>query len=691
MSVQIKPPAAIQEIGSRDVNEDFVYPQPGEANENSRLFVVCDGLGGVDKGDVASRMVATEVGRFIQKLPSDQDLTEAQLARALSKAEESMSKHMQAVPSSMGMGTTLSLIHIGPSRVTLAWTGNSPIFYYETANKKLVKSAEILYGQSSTPVETSLPYTPTTIHGKESPAQLEVRYIPIEKLSTGDYFLLCTDGILEHVDEAAIKLMLNTGQDPEALMPEIAKLCRQGKTQDNYSCYLIQMDKLEVPKGSGGQKSTDDGKIRKLSSTTVLSDGSLGPEEVIEPARNRAWIRPVVLGSLAILAVAWIYSVVSALNQKEEKTYDQYVAEGEAYMEAEDFDRAMLSFDSAAMVAQNPSLKNRSMDMAANAKLEHEQSLYSMEELLGMGEAEYKNQNYESAEIFYRRAERAARREGTTIPDDAIERMVFTYTRLGDLYYEGENADPAKSLAYYKEAQRLGADSPALASMDEFTRATSRVPVLEEQLTSSTGGQIADAGPAEQPSLTEETKETPRSVSPRPNTSPETAVRQAPANVRTNTAPSPPSTTRSLDALDTKSNETTARTVSNVSAGVGSANSLEKGIRLFDKASVSGSNYEYKYSIINLEKAGSAIDGKGAYMLAYMYHNGLGTDRNTSKALSYAKLSARKNWPAGHYLYAHLLLLRNNRIDTTTALKSLRIAADNRFEPAMVRLYEVEN
>ena len=685
MSVQIKPPAAIQEIGSRDVNEDFVYPQPGESDEQSRLFLVCDGLGGVDKGDVASRMVASEVGRYIQKLPSDQDLTEAQLARALGKAEEALSKHMQAVPSSMGMGTTLSLIHIGPSRVTLAWTGNSPIYFFEAEKKNLVRAADILFGQASTPVDTSLPYTPQTIHGKESPARLEVRYIPIEKLKAGDYFMLCTDGILEHVDEAAINLMLSSGQSPDSLIQETAKLCREGGTQDNYSCYLVQLDKVHVMAAAGEGEDTVSGGKRKSKIQAVQAGGELNAE-VIEPVKTTSWVRPLIVGGVALLVFAWVFSVIRALNQKETKTYEEFVSDGESFMNQDDYDRAALSFDSAAMVAKNPGLQNRVMELAAQARSLHEESLYSMEELLGMGETAFAQQDYETAEEHYQQAEKAARREGAEIPLEARERMVFTNIKLGDLYYEGENSDLGKSLAYYKEALRLGEGNTELAANDDFTRANSRIPELETVLTTNTEV-LAENQPAESPDPQTDSDQQSRSLTPNnPTPAPTTETRPSvPSAVRPQ--PSTPSITRSDPEV---SNDATARTVSSTAkTGVGSASALEKGIRLFDKASKSGSNYEYKYSAINLEKAGSALDGKGAYMLAYLYHHGLGVDRDGQKALNYAGLSARKNWPSGHYLYAHLLLLRNNAVDSVTALKSLRLAANKEYEPAIVKAVPV--
>ncbi|MEL6652889.1 MAG: hypothetical protein AAFQ87_18970, partial [Bacteroidota bacterium] len=83
------------------------------------------------------------------------------------------------------------------------------------------------------------------------------------------------------------------------------------------------------------------------------------------------------------------------------------------------------------------------------------------------------------------------------------------------------------------------------------------------------------------------------------------------------------------------------------------------------------------------------LDGPGSYMLAYMFHMGLGVAKDEAKALQYAQKSALKNWPAGHFLYAHLLLARANPRDTLTAKASLERAASQNYPDAIYRLQQL--
>ena len=59
MKIQIYQPQAIHELGQRSNQEDTIYPALGAATTSCRLFLVCDGMGGHDQGEVASAAVVS--------------------------------------------------------------------------------------------------------------------------------------------------------------------------------------------------------------------------------------------------------------------------------------------------------------------------------------------------------------------------------------------------------------------------------------------------------------------------------------------------------------------------------------------------------------------------------------------------------------------------------------------------------
>ena len=67
MRVEIYDPLAIHELGKRDNQEDSIYPLDGNATANNRLFILCDGMGGHEHGEVASQTVCECISESIRQ------------------------------------------------------------------------------------------------------------------------------------------------------------------------------------------------------------------------------------------------------------------------------------------------------------------------------------------------------------------------------------------------------------------------------------------------------------------------------------------------------------------------------------------------------------------------------------------------------------------------------------------------
>ena len=122
MKIEIYPPLSIHELGQRTNQEDFI------AQWNNRLFVLCDGMGGHEKGEVASQTVCQSlVGWFDEHVNLNEPFTDDILREALEYAYMQLDQYDDGSPKKMG--TTLTLLYMHNKGVTAAHIGDSRIYH----------------------------------------------------------------------------------------------------------------------------------------------------------------------------------------------------------------------------------------------------------------------------------------------------------------------------------------------------------------------------------------------------------------------------------------------------------------------------------------------------------------------------------------------------------------------------------
>ena len=122
MKIESYLPVSIHEIGQRDNQEDAI------AQWNNRLFLLCDGMGGHEKGEVASQTVCQSLTTWFEKNVNLEDsFTDDQLREALEYTYQQLDKFADDNPKQMG--TTLTLLYIYKQGLTAAHMGDSRIYH----------------------------------------------------------------------------------------------------------------------------------------------------------------------------------------------------------------------------------------------------------------------------------------------------------------------------------------------------------------------------------------------------------------------------------------------------------------------------------------------------------------------------------------------------------------------------------
>ena len=128
MNITLGKPLAVSDKGRRGNNEDSIFPLSEIVSSADRLYMVCDGVGGASRGEVASSMACDVINSFFCTfLKGDPDVDFVN--KAVQYVETCFDTYTSDYPEAIGMATTLALVYIMPSAVLIAHIGDSRIYH----------------------------------------------------------------------------------------------------------------------------------------------------------------------------------------------------------------------------------------------------------------------------------------------------------------------------------------------------------------------------------------------------------------------------------------------------------------------------------------------------------------------------------------------------------------------------------
>lgn len=262
MIIRIDTPRFFSEIGQKDNQEDFLWPQPATVSTDQRIFIMCDGVGGQDSGEVASETSATALGTYLtQHWPADGIMRKEIFDAALAYAYDELDKVDTGAERKMGTTMTCIMIHRGG--VMLAHIGDSRIYHlrpsladtaqgrsgiiYQTEDHSLVN--DLLRIGELTPEEAE-DFPRKNVITRAMQPNLERRcradVYNATDLKDGDYFFLCCDGVLERVTNQKLgSIVSNPAFSDDEKIAAIKSICDAG-TRDNYTCWLVPIASVEA-------------------------------------------------------------------------------------------------------------------------------------------------------------------------------------------------------------------------------------------------------------------------------------------------------------------------------------------------------------------------------------------------------------------------------------------------------------
>jgi serine/threonine protein phosphatase PrpC len=232
--------------GKRQRNEDaldFKQPKPGQVELGlGALAVVCDGMGGVGKGDIASQTAIAAIFRSYYDTSDPETDIKARLQKAITAAH----RDVQAKAREFGMmyiGSTAAGMAVLPNGKAIIFNlGDSRVYRLRgTAFEQLSKDQSVLAAQlergeiTEEQAKASRNMNITAFIGH--PLELDIMFRETQ-VEAGDVFVLCSDGLWDVVRDPELKVALETKNDEEALHYFIQETLKRG-APDNVTAIII--------------------------------------------------------------------------------------------------------------------------------------------------------------------------------------------------------------------------------------------------------------------------------------------------------------------------------------------------------------------------------------------------------------------------------------------------------------------
>jgi PPM family protein phosphatase len=240
----------------RRENEDNAYVRVP-------LFVVADGMGGAQAGEVASALAVEEFQRGLIDPDADHPTAEQRLAERVQAANRRIYETAQIEREHSGMGTTLTAVYVDDSNLTVAHVGDSRAYIFRDGDltrvthdhslvEELMRRGKLTPEQAAEHPQRSII---TRALGIEPEVEVDTWTYPGH---AGDVVLLCSDGLTSMVDEHLIEQVLRDETDLERAADRLIHEANEAGGRDNITVVLFRLEDVggERPGSDPGDQVT---------------------------------------------------------------------------------------------------------------------------------------------------------------------------------------------------------------------------------------------------------------------------------------------------------------------------------------------------------------------------------------------------------------------------------------------------
>lgn len=229
----------------RTQNQDAY--QMEKLDRSTLLCVVCDGMGGAKSGNIASSLA---VDVFLQEIRQnwkprlDQAKIDQILQNAVKLANFTVYDQSRQIPEFDGMGTTLVAVLVCGKKATVVNVGDSRAYGIDRSGIRQISKdhslVQMMVDRGDLTAERAKSYPGknfiTRAVGTETTVQCDIFHLDVAK---GDYFLLCSDGLSNTMDDQEILFEVVHGVNKAHCCQRLLDIAKNRGAPDNVTSVLV--------------------------------------------------------------------------------------------------------------------------------------------------------------------------------------------------------------------------------------------------------------------------------------------------------------------------------------------------------------------------------------------------------------------------------------------------------------------
>ena len=230
----------LSDVGQvRQLNEDNYHWEP--LDEDLALFAVADGMGGHEKGEVASKLAIDTLFSVAQgTLPGgdERDLQELQryLRNAFQEANRSVVTTSEEEESNTWGGDNALVANVGDSRVYMVREGD----LVQISQDHSLVGYLVQLGELSEEEARNHPSGNILVRSIGSVSEVEIDLYHV-KVNKGDRLMLCSDGLWGEVEDAELAALMDANQDPSDACSAMITAANDHGGKDNTTLIVVNV------------------------------------------------------------------------------------------------------------------------------------------------------------------------------------------------------------------------------------------------------------------------------------------------------------------------------------------------------------------------------------------------------------------------------------------------------------------